>query len=340
MGMMRYVVKRLSFLLPIIIVLLSLLFILSRSVPGDPVGLIAGKYAGEAERARIRAEYGFDKPLPIQFVMYLSRVLKGDLGTSIRTKRLVLDDILRRLPASLELIITGFLISSLGGVLLGTFSAIKKDSILDYGSRLFSFTGIAIPSFWLAILLQMILTYHFKILPTGGRIDIFLRPDHITGFLILDSIINLRIDSLVSSLSHLILPACLLAYSQIGSVTRMTRNEMLEVLGKEYIRTHRSYGIRDGIIYYKYALRNAFIPVLTRLGISFSLTFVGTVVIETVFDYPGMGLYMTNAILYQDFPAILGCAIFMSFIVLFVNLAVDLLYVYLDPRVRLERSES
>ena len=137
MGMLRYVVKRLSFLLPVIIVLLSILFILSRSVPGDPVGLIAGKYAGEAERARIRAEYGFDKPIPIQFVMYLSRVIKGDLGTSIRTKRLVLDDILRRLPASLELIITGFLISSLGGVLLGTFSAIKKDSILDYGSRLF-----------------------------------------------------------------------------------------------------------------------------------------------------------------------------------------------------------
>jgi len=329
-----YVLKRLILLIPLLIGIFTIIFCISHVIPGDPTLILAGKISTPEIRAEIRQRYGLDKPLYIQYYISLTKFLHGDLGKSIRTKRPVIVDIIDFFPASIEVIVVGIIISVIISIPLGVISSTRKDSPIDHLVRLFALGGTAMPNYWLALSLQILFSYGLHLLPLTGRIDVFLAPKHVTGLYMLDSLLTGNWPALKSALSHIIMPAFVLSLSPLAVLMRMTRSSMLDVMGQDYVRTAKAYGFSNRITVYKYALKNAIIPTITHIGMSFAYMFGGTVIVETVFDWPGIGLYITDSILYLDFPAIIGGVIISSLIVIFSNLAVDIIYAFVDPRIR------
>lgn len=322
-------------IVPVLIGVLTIAFVISHVIPGDPVRLMAGKLAGEEVWQVIRREYGLDKPLYEQYINYIvGFFLRGDLGRSLRTRQPVFVDLIEYFPATFELVTVSMVVSVLVAIPIGVVSATKKDRPADHGSRLFALSGVAMPAFWLAILLQIVLGYGLHLFPISGRIDITLAPKHITGSYLIDSLLEGDLTAFWNSVQHMIMPVMVLSFGSLSVITRMVRSSMLEVLGQDYVRTARAYGLADRVVVYGYALKNAMIPAMTHIGMSYGTLFGYTVLVETVFDYPGVGLYITNAILYLDFPAIIGATILLSLAVVLANLAVDFVYCLLDPRIR------
>lgn len=314
-------------------------FIISHLIPGDPARLLAGDRASDEIVRHIRQQLGLDLPLWQQFARYVDALLHGDLGTSIRTGRPVLEDLKTFFPATLELAFCALLIALLVGIPLGVLSAVYRNRWTAHLVRLMALTGISTPAFWLG--LGVIVLFYGKLdwLPGSGRLDDwFDPPTRVSGFYLLDSLLEGNIEVFFNALQHLILPAATLAFVHLGIVARQIRSAMLEQLNEDYIRTALASGLPKFTIVVRYALPNALIPSITVLGLALGDLLYGAVLTETVFAWPGMGAYVVSSIQALDFPAVMGFAIVVSFAYVLVNLVVDLLYLWIDPR--MGRGES
>jgi len=338
-GLAKYAARRLVLALFVLLAVVTFTFIVARVVPSDPAELYVGPKATAAQRERAQLELGLNRPLYVQYFDYLRGLLTGNWGISLKGHTSVLRDILTYLPATLEIIILANVIAVLVGIPLGVYSAVKKGSLLDQGGRLTAIAGVSIPSFWFALLLQLLFFGTLHILPLEGRLSVIVAIYYpvktITGFYTLDSLLTLNFVGFVDSLRHLILPAIALATYPIGLITRMTRSMMIEVLRENYIRFARANGIIERVIIFKHALKNAIVPTLTVLGLSFAYSITGAVLIEIIFGWPGLGTYTLNAIIEADYPAILGVTIFGTIFYIVINLTLDIAQSYIDPRVRL-----
>lgn len=334
MKFWQYVLRRLLLIIPLVLGITLMTFTISHLVPGDPARLAAGLHASTESVEALRRRLGLDKPLYIQYYLYLERLLHGDLGTSIMTRRPVLEDIILRWPGTIELTTSAIIIILLLGIPLGVFSATNKDKPLDHISRIFSLIGVSIPSFWLALLAQLFFCKLLGIFPLGYRIDPNIELRRITGFNLIDSLITFNIQAFTNSFLHIILPSFVLAFQGLATIQRVLRSSMLDALTQDYIKMARAKGLQERRVIYKHALRNSLIPVVTVAGLMYGGMLGGTFIIESIFSWQGLGRYGAQAIMNLDFPAIMGVTIMYTLIFAFVNLIVDILYAALDPRIR------
>ncbi|MGH2425676.1 MAG: ABC transporter permease [bacterium] len=335
--MSRYVLGRIASTVLVLLGVSVLTFFIAHVVPGDPVLVALGEHAREEQIVAYRRAYGLDRPVPVQYAVYLSRLTRGDLGISIRTRRPVADDLREFLPATIELSGAAWLVALLLGIPAGILSAVFKDRIFDHLSRLGALIGASFPVFWLGLLLLGAFYYRLRWLPGPGRLDVVISPPPLrTGLLLVDALLAGDGEALRNALRHLVLPALTLGLFSTAVIARMTRSAMLEVLYQDYIRTARAKGLREGRVVALHALKNAMIPTLTIIGISFGSLLSGAVLTETIFAWPGLGRYATASAISLDFPAVMGVTLVVAVVYTQVNLVVDLIYARLDPRVRYE----
>jgi peptide/nickel transport system permease protein len=312
-------------------------FVLSQAVPADPVTANLGERAASNPEVveAFRRRWGLDRPLPEQYGIYLWNVLHGDLGTSIATKQPVAQDLRRHLPATIELAVAAMVISIVIGIPLGVLAAAKRDRAVDQVARVISLTGVSMPIFWLGLVAIVIFYAWLGWAPSPGRLSARLEPPpFVTGFILIDSLLAGRTDTAVDALKHLILPAVVLSSYSLGIITRVMRGSMLEILGEDYVRTARAKGATERSVMVQHAARNSLIPTLTVIGLSFGGLLSGAVVTESVFSWPGLGLYAFKSATSLDFPAIMGVGIVVATVYVLVNLMVDVAYGLLDPRIR------
>jgi len=333
MGIISYLIRRLCILPLILLGLVTFVFFLSRVVPADPARALAGEGAGEEQVARIIAEFNLDKPLLTQYGLFLRDLIHGDLGISVHTRRPVVEDLRAYFPATFELTTVAMILAVVMGILLGIVAAVARGTFLDAFVTSFSVTGLAMPQFWLGIMLQIGIALSLKLLPLGGRIDSGISFHPITGLYLVDALLTGNWEGLVSCLKHIVLPALTLALTSLGLFARITRNTLLETLREDYIRTARAMGHSERKVIWL-GLRNALIPIVTVMGMQFAFLLGGTVVVEAVFDWPGLGLYAATAALTMDYPAIIGVTLTFGVIRMVFNLLVDLSYFAIDPRIR------
>ena len=333
--MLRVVWQRLLMLVLVLACVSVATFLMARVVPGDPAQVIAGPHASPATVASIRHQLGIDKPLMSQYVTYMRGLLHGDLGTSITTHRPVSEDLLAFFPATFELVFYAFLLALLVGVPLAVLAAVRRNSILDYLARIVSVAGLSMPTFWFGLVLILLAYGELGLLPSSGRLSSSLPPPpHISGLYTLDAALTGYWATFVDSVRHLILPVLALAYVQLAVIVRQLRTSLIAVLGTDYVRTSRAAGLSSRTVILRYGLRNALVPVLTVVGISFGTLLGGAVVTETVFDWPGMGNYVVHSVETLDFPAIMGFTIVIAVAYVLINLFVDLLNIALNPQIR------
>jgi peptide/nickel transport system permease protein len=332
-----YLIRRLLLLIPMLFGILVVSFVISHVVPGDPTAVNLGQYAMSDPTivAAYRHQWGLDQPAPAQFLVYLGRLVHGDLGISQQSHRPVLTDLSDYLPATAELAIAAILISISVGIPLGMVSAVYHKRLPDHLARLLALMGASVPVFWSGLVGLDVLYVHFGLLPGPGRLDESLTPPStITGLYTVDSLLTGNWTDLRSSLAHLILPSLVLSGFSTGLFTRITRSAMLEVLGRHYIRTARAKGLSYWLVILRHALPNALIPTLTSIGLAFANLITGAVLAETIFSWPGIGRYAFQAATNLDFPAIMGVTLLIAFLYIIINLIVDLLYGLVDPRIR------
>ena len=316
--MKRYLARRLLLLVPVLAGVSVIVFMVLHLSPGDPVEIMLGTQATQEDRARLRADLGLDEPLPVQYGRWLAHVARGDLGRSIWMKRPVLGEVLERLKATLLLTGTALVLSTIGGIALGVLSATRPNSLLDRLSAVASLFGASMPVFWLGIVLMVVFALRLGWLPASGMYAPYGGGD------------------LRDLLAHLALPAVTLAAASVTIVARLTRSTMLEVLGQDYIRTARAKGVVERRVVTRHGLRNALIPIVTVVGVQAGYLLGGAVLTETVFAWPGVGTLMVQGILARDFPLVQGCVLVIALSFVVINLAVDLLYAWIDPRIRYE----
>lgn len=337
--MLRFLASRLGTAVIVLFVLTLVVFVLSRVIPADPAVVYAGPKAPPEELARIREKLGFDQPLILQYLGYLGGLVTGDWGNSLATKRPVLDELATRLPATLELIFAAMLIAVIFGIILGVVAAKRPGKTLDGLIRFLAIGGVSMPAFWLGLLLQVLFVGQLKLLPATGQFSTeveYVAPiTTVTGFPLFDSFITGNWVAYSDGLAHLVLPAITLAAYPLGLIARMTRASMLEVLGQDYVFTANAYGLRDGLIRWKIALKNALPPTMTIIGLAAAYTLTGTFFVEVVFNWPGIGQFAAGAMLAVDYPAIMAITLLGAAGYLIANLVVDLVQARLDPRVTL-----
>lgn len=335
--MTYYIAKRLALLGVMVFGLLVITFSISHVAPGDPAGLAAGPDATQEMVAQIRREYGLDRPLPEQFWLYLKGFVVGDLGRSLRTTHEVFDDLVRYFPATFELVMFSILIAVALGVPLGVLSAVYRDTWVDHLSRFVSVSGVAIPMFWLGLMLQLLIALEYGWLPLGGRLDLMTEPPApITHLLLVDSLLRGQGETFVDAFSHIILPAVALCFPALASIIRVNRAEMLETLNQDYIVNARAQGIGRFRIVAVYALKNAMLPTMAMIGLRYGWMLGGTVLVEAVFDWPGIGLYAVQSAVSSDFEPIMGVTVLIGINFMLANFLVDIAYGWLDPRIREE----
>lgn len=335
MDLKTYIARRLILMIFILFGILTITFIVSHVIPADPIGAILGPQAPPELVDKVRREWGFDKPLHEQYIDYILKAIQGNLGKSIRTNKPVSQDLLYYFPATIELATASLIMAILIGIPLGILSAVKKDTFIDHIVRFFALMGVSMPVFWLGLVLLFVLYYMLGLFPGPGRLDPYIEaPPRITGLLTLDSLITGRWDAFLNAIWHLILPSFVLGYFASASITRITRASLLEVLNKDYIKTARSKGLRERVVLFRHALRNALIPTTTIIGITYGYLLEGAVLTETIFAWPGLGRYSTGAFLYLDYLAVMGSVLLIALIYSVANLIVDIAYAFLDPRIR------
>jgi dipeptide transport system permease protein len=334
--MLRFIFTRLALVIPTFIGITLLAFLLIHAVPGDPIETLAGERGIPPERhAELLHEYGFDRPLYVQYFAYIEHVLSGDLGRSLITHEPVISEFKQLFPATIELALSAMLFAVLIGLPAGILAAARRNSILDHGVMAISVTGYSMPIFWWGLLAILLFSNTWHLTPVSGRIDYAYFPDPVTGFLLIDSLLSDQSGAFRSAVSHLILPMIVLGTIPLAVIARMTRSSMLEVLGEDYIRTARAKGLAPSLVIGVHALRNALIPVITLLGVIFGFLMAGNVVVEMVFAWPGLGHYAVTSLMTKDPGPIQSFVLFVAVMYVFVNLAVDLLYGLADPRIRL-----
>jgi peptide/nickel transport system permease protein len=335
--MQRFIIRRLLLLIPLLIGVTLVTFIISHAVPSDPVNAALGQSAVADPEivAAFRAEWGLDKPAYIQYLTYLGNLLQGDLGRSIANRRPVTVDLGRYLPATIELATTATLLAILIGIPFGIISAVKRNTWIDQISRILSLIGVSAPVFWLALLGLFLFYARLGWLPGPGRLDIGLEPPlRVTGLYTIDALLAGDFALFTNAVGHLVLPSVVLASYSMGLITRITRSAMLEVLSQDYIRTARSKGLPEIGVLFRHTFPNALIPTVTVLGLSYGNLLAGTVLIETIFSWPGIGQYAYQSAVSLDFPAIMGVTMLIALIFITANLIVDVTYVFLDPRLQ------
>jgi len=335
----QYVLKRAIQAIPVLLGLIFLTFFIVRILPGDPALIYVGERGGKEALEAARIKLGLDKPLYEQFFNYVVQAISGDWGISLRTHTPVLTEILNYFPATLELVFYATMMGLLIGVTLGVISA-SRGGLVDRSSRLFTIGFISVPAFVLALFFQLIFYGGLHIFPGGSRLSDFIfltMPIHrITGFYTIDAILNGNLIAFVDCLWHLALPALTLSFYSIGSVTKMTRSMMLETLQEDYVLFERASGLKENLILYKYALKNAIIPSLTMVGLSFAHLVTGAFTTEIIFSWPGLGWFTYSSLIELDYPAVIGVVLLGSVFYVGVNIFIDVLQAYLDPRVRLK----
>ncbi len=338
MQLRYYILRRVLLIIPVLVGLSIVTFTVARLVPGDPVKLAAGPRASPEEIQRLREEFGLDKPLVVQYLEYMRGVLQGDLGRSLMNGHPVTTDLRRYFPATLELVLVSMAIAVLLGIPGAVIAAVYRDRWPDQVSRVLALGSISMPIFWLAIMLQLIFAQYLRVLPVSGRFDARAPyPETITGLLTLDTLLQGDWTSFRIALRHLLLPAICQSLLALALTTRFLRSDILDVLQRDFVRMARANGIPERIILFKYVLKNAMIATVSMLGFLFGYSLGGSVLIETVFDWPGIGLYAMNSALTLDFQPIMGITLFVGLLFTLVNLGTDLFYGVLDPRIRYGR---
>lgn len=334
--MKKYIFKRLFMGLIVLLGVVTITFFVARVLPTNAAAKWVGPRATSEQIKAAEIELGLDKPLPVQFITYLRDLMSGDLGRSLRTHQPILDELKTYVPATLELVLIAFIFAVIIGIPMGIYSAKKKDKLLDHVCRFFSIGSVSLPTFWVALILQLIFYRTLNILPLGGRIStemaIFNEMPKITGFLILDCVLSGNFEMLADALKHIILPGITISLYPIGLVARMTRSALLEVLNEDYITAGRSYGLTEKKILWKYALKNTLGPTVTVLTLSLGYTLVNTFLVETIFSWPGLGNYVSTSVVTMDYPAIIGVTIFSASCYVILNLVADII-IAMDPRI-------
>jgi peptide/nickel transport system permease protein len=333
--MLRFVVRRLLLLVPILLGLSILVFLWIRALPGSPAIALLGERATPESIAQINRQYGLDKPLPVQYWRYLKTTSRGDFGQSTKSRQPVVEEFKRRFPATVELSVAAGLFSLIFGIPLGFFAAKRYQGLLDHASLVISLVGISTPIFFLALILKYIFAVRLGWLPSVGRISVLIEIDHPTNFYVLDAILAGNWEAFVDTIKHLILPAIALGSIPLAIIARITRAAVLDVQNEDYVRTARAKGLPPITVDYRHVLRNAMLPISTIIGLQVGLLLSGAVLTETVFAFPGIGSWLVEGIKARDYPVIQTGVLFVAVIVVFVNLLVDISYGLLNPKIRL-----
>jgi peptide/nickel transport system permease protein len=332
---LRFVVRRLLLLVPILLGLSLLVFLWIRALPGTPAEALLGDRATEESIAQARDQYGLDDPFFVQYWRYVQTIAEGDLGTSITTHRAVTDEIKDRFPATIELTFAAMLFAVTIGLPLGFFAAKRHGSLFDSGSLILSLIGVSIPIFFLALILKWIFAVELGWLPTVGRQDVLITAEHPTNFYVLDGILTRNWEAAWDAIQHLILPAIALGSIPLAIIARITRASVLDVQNEDYVRTARAKGLPPRQVDRRHVLRNALLPISTIIGLQVGLLLSGAILTETVFAFPGMGTWIQQAIEDRNYPVLQGGILFIAIIVVLVNLLVDVSYGLMNPRIRL-----
>ena len=338
--MLKYITRRFLLLIPTLIGVLTIVFFMVALSPGDPARVMLGERANAEQLAELRQELGLDRPLGEQYVRYLGRAVQLDFGNSIKTGRPVMEEIGQLFPATVELALVAMFLATIAGVLIGVISAVKRNTWIDYTAMVGALVGVSMPVFWLALVFIMLFSVGLGWFPTGGRMNVRLFFDSITGLYLLDGLIVLITEGdpqyFVSALRHIVLPAVALATIPLAIIARTTRSSMLETLRQDYVRTARAAGLPERRVIFRYALKNALLPIITVVGIQFGLLLAGAILTETIFAWPGIGRWLYNAIAARDYPAVQAGVIVVSTVFVLMNLLVDVLYSVVNPRIRLQ----
>lgn len=338
--MLKYIVKRLLLAIPVLLGVSIIVFLIMRVFSADPAPVVLGEHATLESMKAWRDANGLNDPIVIQYWRFLTGALSGNLGESYYTHTSVTTELLTRFPATIELALVAIVIASIVGIILGVISSVYKNSIFDAISMVLALIGVSMPIFWLGILLIILFAGMLHVLPSSGRIDPLLQPVGGTGLYLIDTLLSGDIEAFVDALRHIILPALALSMYSMAIITRMTRSSMLETLQEDYVRTARAKGLRKSRVTRHHALRNALLPVTTVIGLQFGSLLGGAMLTETVFAWPGLGKYVVDAILKSDFPIVQGVVLLIGVIFIVINLLVDIIYAYLDPRIKYAKEES
>lgn len=337
MEFYKYILRRVLFSIPLLLGITVISFLIANAIPADPINANLPQNALGNERLvnAFREKWGLDEPLHIQYLVYLGNLLQGDMGSSIKTRNPVLDDLMQFLPATVELATTSIIVGLLMGVGFGVVSAVWRGSIPDYAVRFFALIGVSFPVFLLALIGLSVFHANLGWVAGPGRLGFLIsKPPHVTGLFTVDSLLAGQWSTFRDAVSHLILPSLVLGSYVSGIITRITRASLLDVLGTDYVRTARAKGQVERRVVLRHALSNALIPVVTLLGVLYGNLLAGAVLIEAIFAWPGIGRYAFRASTSQDFPAIMGVSMLIAFIYVIANFLVDFLYFFLDPRIR------
>lgn len=332
--MLKYTLKRILMAIPVILGIVTIVFVLMRVFSSNPAYLLLGQRASAERVAELTSYLGLDQPIWKQYVIYLGQMLQGDFGDSLFSGLPVMQEIGERLPATIELALFSVLIASVLGVSLGVICAVKQNSALDRICQVGGLVGVSLPKFWLGLMLIILFAVNLGWLPVSGRFDFMNRPETITGFMILDSIITGNWAAMGSTLRYMLLPGVSIAIASVGTIMRYTRSTMLETIRQDYIRTARAKGLRERVVIIHHALKNALIPIVTVIGMELGGLFSGSVLVETIFAWPGVGKYIVDGINNSDYAVVQGGCVLVAVIAVGMNLVVDLLYGLLDPRIR------
>jgi dipeptide transport system permease protein len=333
--MLRFVLTRVSLIVPTFIGITLLVFVLVRLIPGDPIETMAGERGiDSALHERLRHDFGFDRPVIVQYGFYILRLLHGDLGRSIVTHKPVIEEFTSLFPATMELSLCAILFALCVGLPAGIIAATGRNSIFDHGVMGLSLTGYSMPIFWWGLLLILLFSVQLGWTPVSGRIAILYYVQPVTGFLLIDTLLSGEPGAFRSALSHLILPTIVLGTVPLAVIARMTRSAMLEVLGEDYIRTARAKGLSNFRVIAIHALRNALIPIVTVIGLQVGVLFTGAILTETIFSWPGVGKWLIEGINRRDYPVLQGGTLLIGAIIMTVNLLVDVTYGWINPRIR------
>jgi dipeptide transport system permease protein len=333
--MVRFALTRIAMAVPTFLGITVLAFFLIRLVPGDPIETMAGERGIDpARHEQLRRELGLDQPMLVQYSRYITRVLHGDLGRSMITRAAVVSEFATLFPATIELALCAMLFALILGLPAGIVAAVRRNSVFDHGVMGAALTGYSMPIFWWGLLLILLFSVELDLTPVSGRIAVQYYIEPITGFLLVDTLLQGDRDAFISALSHILLPAIVLGTVPLAVIARMTRSAMLEVLGEDYIRTARAKGLPAYRVIWVHALRNALVPIVTVIGLQIGVLFTGAILTETIFSWPGVGKWLIEAIGRRDYPVLQGGTLLIGTVVMAVNLTVDLTYGLINPRIR------